>query len=133
MDRKYKILIIDDEEDLRENLKYILEKQGYDVFVSMDGQEGLQTAKAEKPDLIILDILMPGLNGTEVIKKLKLEPLLRDIPVFFLTGLVSRADEALGLSGINVEDHQYRVIAKPFEQEKLLKTIKSVLSSTKNK
>lgn len=93
---KKSVLIIDDEVGLRNLLKFRLVSFGYDVLVAEDGYSGLELAKDRKPDLIILDIMMPYLNGIEVCKKLKSDYKTKDIPVIFLTVLAQKEDIEMG-------------------------------------
>lgn len=122
-----KILVIDDEQDLADIIKALLEYEGFSVFVSCEAKDGINKAKAEKPDLILLDIVMPGIDGPEVAKILRSETITKDIPVIFVTGLVSNQDTLTGLGSINISGGQYQTIAKPFENERLVEVIRSVL------
>jgi CheY-like chemotaxis protein len=79
------ILIVDDEREIRELLRYNLERQGYQVLTAQDGEEGLARIFATHPDLVLLDLLLPGLNGLEVLRELRQEPSTRDLPVLLLT------------------------------------------------
>ncbi|HAJ56926.1 MAG TPA: two-component system response regulator [Candidatus Omnitrophica bacterium] len=93
---KQSILIIDDEVGLRNLLKFRLVSFGFDVLVAEDGYAGLELAKNRRPDLIILDIMMPYFNGIEVCKKLKSDYKTKDIPVIFLTVLAQKEDIEMG-------------------------------------
>ena len=126
-ERMNKILVIDDDQDLAEIIKAVLEYVGYSVLVSHEAKDGIIKAKEQKPDLILLDIVMPGMDGPEATKILKSENSTKDIPVIFLTGLVSNEDTGSGLGSINIDGVEYQNIAKPFENEKLLEIIRSVL------
>lgn len=123
-----KILIIDDDRDLSETIKSVLQYAGYAVLLSHEGKDGIMKAKEQKPDLILLDILMSGMDGSAAIKIFRSKPVIRDIPVIFLTGLVSNEKVTMGLEGINIDGVQYQSIGKPFENKKLLEIIKEVLS-----
>jgi len=123
-----KILIIDDDRDLADTIKSVLEYAGYAVLLSHEGEDGVAKAKEQKPDLILLDIMMPGMDGTEAVTQLKAEPLVRDIPVILLTGLISSEDKTKGLEEINIGGVQYQSLAKPFDNEKLLKVIQETLA-----
>ena len=126
-ERMNKILVIDDDQDLAEIIKAVLEYAGYSVLISYEAKDGIIKAKEQKPDLILLDIVMPGMDGPEATKILKSENSTKDIPVIFLTGLVSNEDTGSGLGSINIDGVEYQNIAKPFENEKLLEIIRSVL------
>ncbi|RKY47321.1 MAG: two-component system response regulator [Candidatus Neomarinimicrobiota bacterium] len=80
-----KILVVDDEENIRKLVHYNLILDGYDVIMAVDGKEGLEKAIQEKPDLILLDIMMPEMDGLEVCSRLKKNPETRDIPIFMLS------------------------------------------------
>ena len=84
-------------------------------------------AKKQNPDLIILDVMMPDMDGAEVVKVLKSEPSVKDIPVIFLTALVLNEEESGGQSSIMVDGVYYTAISKPFKTDKFLETIKSNL------
>lgn len=94
---KEKILVINDDKELREIIQYILQEKGYDTCEAADGTEGIEQAVLQKPDLILLDILMPGLNGYETCRKLKENAQTEDIPVIFLSSLTSSKDKIQGL------------------------------------
>ena len=118
-----KILVVDDELQMLELVKARLESHGYQVVTAADGAEGLRQAESEIPDLILLDIIMPGLDGYSVLQKLKSAENTKDIPVIIFTGVsesVSGSDKpSLGLM-LGAVDH----IVKPFDSANLLKTIK---------
>ena len=114
---KKKILVIDDEADIREIVRLYLIEEGFEVVEAENGQDGILTAQREQPDLIILDIMMPGINGFEVAKHLKDDPNTHDIPIVILSVLA--------------QDSQYRhgildYISKPFRQEELVGIIRKI-------
>jgi two-component system alkaline phosphatase synthesis response regulator PhoP len=116
------ILVVDDESDIVDILKYNLEKENeYTVHAAYNGTEALAIAKKEKPDLILLDIMMPGMNGFEICKNLKSEPETKRIPVIFLTSKENEIDEIVGLE-IGADDY----IQKPISPRVVLARIKSV-------
>ena len=119
---KKKILVVDDEPDAVGLLSIRLKSNGYDVISALDGKSCLKKAVEEKPDLIILDILMPKINGFEVCKRLKERDETKDIPVIMLTAKDSDTDKVIGrVIGANY------YIAKPFDSEVLLVKIKELL------
>ncbi len=122
MDKKT-ILIVDDEEDVLSLLKTRLTAKGYSVITGRHGLDAIDLAKSQSPDLIILDILMPGMEGPEVAAKLKESPDTRDIPVMFLTCLYAKAEESE--SGHLVGDRL--IFAKPFDSEELIGTIERLI------
>ncbi len=110
-----KILIIEDNEDVRENLADILELSNYQVFTAEDGQTGVIRAKQFKPDLIVCDIMMPGMDGYEVLHALSDDHSTATIPFIFLTAKTERADIRLGMN-LGADDY----LTKPFEEKELL-------------
>ncbi|MDB4581579.1 response regulator transcription factor [Draconibacterium sp.] len=115
-----KILIIEDEEDLVKGLKINLVDEGYEVDYALNGKIGLEKALAEKPDLILLDIMLPGMNGLEVCKELRQEKI--DIPILMLTAKGEEIDKVIGLE-MGADDY----ISKPFSIRELLARIKAHL------
>ncbi|OIO35588.1 MAG: hypothetical protein AUJ74_05780 [Candidatus Omnitrophica bacterium CG1_02_44_16] len=123
---KRSILIIDDEAGLRNLLKFRLISFGYEVFVAEDGYAGIEIAKDKKPDLIILDIMMPYFNGVEVCKKLKSDYKTKQISVVFLSVLAQKEDIELGK-----EAGGDFFLTKPYDPEKLNFVIKMALKGGK--
>jgi two-component system alkaline phosphatase synthesis response regulator PhoP len=122
---KKKILVVDDEKDIVDIIKYNLEKEGeFEVITASNGKQALELAETV-PDLILLDIMMPELNGFEVCKKLKNNPLTSYIPVIFLTAKENEIDEILGLE-IGADDY----ILKPISPRKVIARVKSVIRRT---
>ena len=118
--QKGKVLVVDDEHDLSKALKIRLKTRGYDVVLAYDSLQAILIANQEKPDLIILDIMIPGENGFIVTERLKQSQATRHIPILFLTGVPGGEGRArkLGASGY---------IMKPYHPEKLLETIQKTL------
>ncbi|MHC1741299.1 MAG: winged helix-turn-helix domain-containing protein [Anaerolineaceae bacterium] len=114
-----KILIIEDEVSLQETLAYNLSHQGYDVKVSGNGRDGLAAARSWKPDLILLDVMLPFMDGFEICKTLRLET---DIPIIILTAKTDEIDRVVGLE-IGADDY----VIKPFSMRELLVRIKTRL------
>lgn len=119
---KKKILIIDDEVGLRNLLKFRLVSFGYDVFIAEDGYAGIEIAKEELPDLIVLDIMMPYFNGYEVCRKLKADYKTKDIPVIFLSVMAQKEDIDLGKQAGG--DF---FLTKPYDPEKVNLVIRMAL------
>lgn len=117
-----KILIIDDEQHIVELLKYNLEANGYKVDFSFNGREGLNKAIDSKPDLILLDIMLPELDGFDVCKEIKRNKEIEAIPIIILTAKSEEFDKILGLE-LGADDY----ITKPFSVRELLARIKAVL------
>ena len=124
---KKKILVVDDEKDIVDILKYNLERENeFEVLTASNGKEALDLA-ATNPDVILLDIMMPELNGFEVCKQLKGNPATSKIPVIFLTAKENEIDEILGLE-IGADDY----ITKPISPRKVLARLKSVMRRSQN-
>jgi len=123
MPDKIRLLLIDDEEDMLELLYYHLGLFGFEVYTAPDGPSGLKLAQNEKFDLILLDWMMPGMNGLEVLSELKHNKKTEDIPVFMFTakGIVEDIDQAFD---IGADDY----IVKPIEGDELAKRIKVKLA-----
>ncbi len=119
---KKKILIVDDEAELVELMKIRLEAAGYDVLKAYDGQEGLDKAKAEKPDLILLDIMMPKMDGYKVCGLLKKDSRFQKIPIILFSAKAQKEDEELAKE---VGADLY--ITKPFEASVLLSKIQGLI------
>lgn len=117
-----KILIVDDEQDILALLEYNLKKAGFQVASAEDGPEAIESAKREKPDLIILDIMLPSMEGTEVCKILKRENTTNSIPVIMLTAKGEEIDRIVGLE-LGADDY----ITKPFSPRELILRVKAVL------
>ncbi|MEC4882134.1 MAG: response regulator [Scytonema sp. PMC 1070.18] len=113
-----KILVIEDETEIRENIKLILDLSDFNTILAENGTIGIQLAKAEKPDLIICDIMMPELDGYSVLKAIRQNFETESIPMIFLTARADRRDVRLGME-LGVDDY----ITKPFTPEELLKAI----------
>ena len=124
MEERAKILLIDDDVDFVEATKIVLEREPYEVIVAYGGEEGLQKAREENPDLILLDIIMPVKDGFTAAEQLKHDPQLRQIPVIMLTSFSSRVQEtSIPLSrGLSLETEDY--IEKPVAPEELLRRVK---------
>jgi len=123
-----KILIVDDERTIRETLKEILEDEGYQVFTEEMGSKVLQRVKEIKPDLIILDLFLPGTSGMEVLEKLNREGLTEKIPVIIVSGhgTVETAVKTMKLKAFDF-------IEKPIKYEKLLSTVNEALKKQQEK
>ena len=118
----HRILIIEDEPDITDILKYNLEKNHYQVATASTGEEGLAAANESLPDLILLDLMLPGIDGLEVCRKLREAPRTRDLLVIMLTAKGTEADVVVGLT-LGADDY----IVKPFSTSELMARIKTVL------
>ncbi len=123
---KVKIMVIDDEEDILDMVKMILEKAGFLVLPMLSGHEALQLIYRERPHLILLDIMMPDLDGLELLKILKIEESTAGIPVVMLTAKVEARDKMAAL-----RDKAADYICKPFQPQDLVDRVKAVLDKGK--
>jgi DNA-binding response OmpR family regulator len=120
---KYRILVVDDEPELVELVKIRLEANGYQVLTAYDGQEGLDKARNEKPDLIILDLMLPKMDGYKVCRMLKFDEKYNKIPIMLFTARAQESDRKMG-EEVGAEAY----ITKPFEPQILLGKIKELLA-----
>jgi two-component system alkaline phosphatase synthesis response regulator PhoP len=121
-----RVLVIEDERDIAELMRYNLAREGYEVRLTGSGSEGLKQARESRPDLVLLDIMVPELNGWEVCRRLKQDPELRDIPVIMVTGRVEEGDKVLGFE-MGADDY----VTKPFSPRELLARIRAVMRRSK--
>jgi len=123
---KKKIMVVDDEEDLLELVKAIFEEEGFEVIPASSGAECLEKLKEVKPDLILMDMMMPGMSGRETTEKIRADPNTKDIKVAFLT--VARFSEVGKeiMKELNVVDY----ITKPFENEDLVRRVKKLVGES---
>lgn len=122
MSAKTKILLVDDEPSIVKMVGKRLEVEGFEVLVAVDGQDGLNKARAETPDLIVLDLMLPQLNGYEVCTMLKQDTRYRHIPIVLFTAKAQEKDEKLGFEcGANA------YVRKPFRAQELMDKIRTLL------
>jgi len=123
-----KILVVDDDQNIRRLVSYNLSQEGHEIIVARDGKEGIEMAVKNSPDLILMDIMMPVMNGYDACKWLKKDIRTKFIPLFMLSakGQMTDLDEAFNVGADNY-------ITKPFDVEKLNKTIMFKLENLKNK
>ncbi len=127
MDKQVRILVIDDDPVFVESTKTVLESKDYQVLTALDGDIGLQKVREEKPDLVLLDIIMPTQDGFHVCEEIKKDPQLADIPVVMLTSFAQKKGETnIPVSaGLELEAEGY--IDKPVDPEDLLRYIEKML------
>jgi two-component system, OmpR family, response regulator len=118
-----KILVVEDDANLLETVRYNLRKEGYDTVIAVDGEQAVVTTRREKPDLIILDIMLPKLNGFEVCRILRKE---MTVPILMLTAKVDETDKVVGLE-IGADDY----MTKPFSMRELLARVHAMLRRAK--
>jgi two-component system alkaline phosphatase synthesis response regulator PhoP len=119
-----KILVVDDEESILTLLKFNLEKSGFQVITSLDGREALRIIELEKPDLVVLDLMLPGLDGMEILKTLRQEK--NNTPVLMLTAKNDELDKILGLE-LGADDY----LTKPFSPREVIARVKAILRRSK--
>ena len=119
------ILCVEDEPEMIDLIRLILGRRGFEVKGATGGVEGLKMLHKEKPDLILLDLMMPDMDGWEVYQQIKADEKTRDIPVIVVTAKAQSIDKVLGLHIAKVDDY----IAKPFSPQELLDSIEKVLQA----
>ena len=120
---KKRVLCIENELEMIDLIKLILERKGFEVLGAVGGREGLETIRREKPDLILLDLMMPDVDGWEVYRQMKADEELKNIPVIVVTAKAQSIDKVLGLHIAKVDDY----VTKPFGPKELLESVEKVL------
>lgn len=120
-----KVICIEDEPAMIELVKLILDNRGFEVTGAVGGKEGLELIAKIAPDLVLLDLMMPDMNGWDVYQKMKANSAMKDIPVIIVTAKAQNIDKVLGLHIAKVQDY----ITKPFSPAELLKSINRVLAA----
>jgi two-component system phosphate regulon response regulator PhoB len=122
---RQKLLIVEDEPSLTEVLSYNLRREGYEVVVAHEGREGLRKAQMLLPDLVILDLMLPGLDGIEICRELRANPATANTPVLMLTAKAEETDQVVGFA-VGADDY----VTKPFSVKVLLQRVKVLLRRT---
>jgi DNA-binding response OmpR family regulator len=117
-----RILVVDDEDDVRELVVYRLRRSGYDVLEAPNGEQALQLALEESPDLVVADVMMPRLDGFELTRRLRAEPSTSRIPVILLTARAQEADVSQGFDA-GADDY----LKKPFNPDELVQRVRAIL------
>ncbi len=120
-----KILVVDDEEHIQELIKFNLEKNGFKVITADNGRDAFQLAKDQQPDLVFLDLMLPGMDGLEVCKEIRKEPSISSMPIIMITAKGEELDKILGLE-LGADDY----ITKPFSVRELIARAKAILRRT---
>ncbi len=120
-----RVLVVEDDRDISELIRYNLVREGYEVFVVFDGDQAVENVVKMKPELVILDLMLPGTDGLDICRQIKSADELKDIPVIMLTAKSEEADVVVGLQ-LGADDY----IAKPFSPKVLLARIKAVMRRT---
>ena len=123
MEEKKLVLLVDDEPDVIEHVGSILKKNNFEVVSASKGKEALELALIHKPDIILLDVFLPDIDGGEVASRLTLNPQTKDIPIIYLTGLITKQEQE-----VPEKIGKYFVIAKPILESELIPLIQKVLS-----
>lgn len=119
---KAKILVIEDDRSLADVLDYNLRQEGYETYVATDGQDGLNQSKLRDPDLVVLDLMLPVLDGLEICRRIRADPVTKDQLVLMLTAKGEETDQVVGFS-VGADDY----VAKPFSVKVLLERVKALL------
>lgn len=123
IDKTWRVVYIEDEPEMIDLVRLILSRKGYDVLGAVGGREGLEMIRKEIPDLVLLDLMMPDLDGWDVYQQMKAEEPIRNIPVIVITAKAQSIDKVLGLHIAKVEDY----ISKPFSPQELVASVEKVL------
>lgn len=125
---KETVLIVDDEEDILELIKYNLKTEGYSIITAMTGEAAIKIAKNQRPDIIVLDLMLPGIDGMEVTRYLKKDSQTEDIPIVMLT---AKGDESDIVAGLELGANDY--MSKPFSPKELVARIRAILRRREKK
>ncbi len=120
--KKKKIIVVDDEKTICDALEYLLTNEGYEVITAHDGEDALLKVQDEDPDLVILDVMMPGMNGFKVSRAIRKDPVYKRLPILILTVMDNKNDK---IAGHNSGADEYMV--KPFELDELIVRVKCLL------
>ena len=120
--RDPKVVVVEDEADIREVLEHNLTREGFQVYSAADGEKGLRLVKEKLPDLVLLDLMLPGLDGLDVCRKMKADPETSSIAIVMVTAKGEESDIVLGL-GVGADDY----VSKPFSPKELIARVKAVL------
>lgn len=122
-EEKKKVVCVEDEPEIIDLIRLILGRKGFDLSGATGGQEGLDMIRKVKPDLVLLDLMMPDMDGWEVYQQMKADPDLKNIPVIVVTAKAQSIDKILGLHIAKVDDY----VTKPFGPQELLQSVERVL------
>ncbi len=127
MDIKRRLLYIEDEQEMIDLVRLILNRRGFEITGANGGREGLDAIRQLKPDLVLLDLMMPDMDGWDVYQQMKADPALANIPVIVVTAKAQSIDKVLGLHIAKVDDY----ISKPFSPQELVDSVEKVLARYK--
>ena len=120
------VMVIEDEKEIRDLVRYNLEKAGFRVAAAADGEQGLQQLFASRPDALVLDLMLPGMNGLEIVREVRAEPLTHDLPVLVLSARSAEMDKLLGFEQ-GADDY----LTKPFSPRELVARVKALIRRTR--
>ena len=127
-ERKRNVVCIEDEPEMIELIRLILGRRGFELTGAMGGREGLDAVRRVKPDLVLLDLMMPDMDGWDVYQQMQADDDLKDIPVIIVTAKAQSIDKVLGLHIAKVDDY----VTKPFGPQELLQSVEKVLAPKLN-
>ncbi|WOI13092.1 response regulator transcription factor [Thalassospira lucentensis] len=127
MTERPKVLIAEDEETIVESLSFLMEKEGYDVSVATDGQMAIAMIVRDLPDMVLLDVMMPGCDGFDVVRAVRENPHTRPVPIMMLTAKTREVDRRKGLE-LGVDDF----VTKPFSTRDVVSRVKAMLAGDRN-
>jgi len=125
--RSTKVVVVEDDPEMINLVKLILKKEGFDVTGAMGGRDGLEAIEKTRPDLVLLDLMMPDIDGWEVYQAMKASDYMKAIPVIIITAKAQSIDKVLGLHIAKVDDY----ITKPFSPGELVASVRKVLSNSR--
>ncbi len=124
MENKKKILIIEDDPQVLRLCDHILAQEGFEIVKASSGAEALKKIQEDRPDLLIVDLMLPDMNGAEIIQEAKAKYACQ-APVIFLTGMITKKEEEVNNITLKVENQNYPAIAKPFDRSQLIDLVKA--------
>jgi len=122
-----KILVVDDEEEILEDIEKALTAQGYDVTTVTTASDAMSKARVLKPDLLLMDIVLPDIEGPEAIRIMSEDPLTNNIPVIFLSGIVTRDKDGEATTEVLVGERRYKAMCKPFSAQELMVEVRKAI------
>jgi len=125
---KKKILVVDDEEDLLELIDKSLTSEGYEVTTAITAEDAVEKAKMLMPDLMLIDIILPDMEGPEAVRVLSESSLTSQIPIMFLSGIVTRQKSGEAATEVRVGDRKYKALSKPFSSQELITELQKIIS-----
>jgi two-component system, OmpR family, response regulator VicR len=124
MENKRRVVYIEDEQEMIDLVRLILNRRGFEIIGAIGGLEGLETVRQEAPDLVLLDLMMPDMDGWDVYQQMKADQTMQNIPVIVITAKAQSIDKVLGLHIAKVDDY----ISKPFSPQELVDSIENLFS-----